>query len=123
MIRLPTRTTLTYPLFPYTTLFRSAASRPCLAGGLFAPQASHLRLPCNDSRDSKPSAKPATNQLRPVWQIPPPALRLPPGLMLGTQIGRAHVELQSLMRHSYAVFCLKKKNTNKLNNQTRDMTN
>src|SRR3546814_2909572 len=27
------------------------------------------------------------------------------------QIGRAHVELQSLMRHSYAVFCLKKKNT------------
>src|SRR3546814_2599781 len=28
------------------------------------------------------------------------------------QIGRAHVELQSLMRISYAVFCLKKKNTN-----------
>src|SRR3546814_2190898 len=26
------------------------------------------------------------------------------------QIGRAHVELQSLMRNSYAVFCLKKKN-------------
>src|SRR3546814_1021965 len=30
------------------------------------------------------------------------------------QIGRAHSELQSLMRISYAVFCLKKKkNTNK----------
>src|SRR3546814_2412556 len=27
------------------------------------------------------------------------------------QIGRAHVELQSLMRISYAVFCLKKKTT------------
>src|SRR3546814_1029465 len=27
------------------------------------------------------------------------------------QIGRAHVELQSLMRLSYAVFCLKKKKT------------
>src|SRR3546814_6748320 len=26
------------------------------------------------------------------------------------EIGRAHVELQSLMRISYAVFCLKKKN-------------
>src|SRR3546814_3393754 len=26
-----------------------------------------------------------------------------------TEIGRAHVELQSLMRISYAVFCLKKK--------------
>src|SRR3546814_5812472 len=29
------------------------------------------------------------------------------------QIGRAHVELQSLMRISYAVFCLKKKKTYK----------
>src|SRR3546814_5032750 len=28
-----------------------------------------------------------------------------------TEIGRAHAELQSLMRISYAVFCLKKKNT------------
>src|SRR3546814_6143509 len=27
------------------------------------------------------------------------------------EIGRAHVELQSLMRISYAVFCLKQKNT------------
>src|SRR3546814_7201809 len=27
------------------------------------------------------------------------------------EIGRAHVELQSLMRISYAVFCLKTKNT------------
>src|SRR3546814_1008203 len=30
-------------------------------------------------------------------------------LMTG-RIGRAHAELQSLMRNSYAVFCLKKKN-------------
>src|SRR3546814_8433199 len=29
------------------------------------------------------------------------------------QIGRAHVELQSLMRISYAVFCLKKKKSNR----------
>src|SRR3546814_9783724 len=29
------------------------------------------------------------------------------------EIGRAHVELQSLMRISYAVFCLKKKNQTK----------
>src|SRR3546814_1061727 len=29
-----------------------------------------------------------------------------------TEIGRAHVELQSLMRISYAVFCLKKKTQN-----------
>src|SRR3546814_4805471 len=36
----------------------------------------------------------------------------------GQEIGRAHVELQSLMRSSYAVFCLKEKiRTNKTNNQ------
>src|SRR3546814_7447808 len=29
----------------------------------------------------------------------------------GQEIGRAHSELQSLMRISYAVFCLKKQNT------------
>src|SRR3546814_2511169 len=29
--------------------------------------------------------------------------------VVGEEIGRAHVELQSLMRISYAVFCLKKK--------------
>src|SRR3546814_8240282 len=33
------------------------------------------------------------------------------------EIGRAHVELQSLMRISYAVFCLKKKNNYYKHNQ------
>src|SRR3546814_5242621 len=31
---------------------------------------------------------------------------------IGQEIGRAHAELQSLMRISYAVFCLKKKKNN-----------
>src|SRR3546814_8347470 len=35
------------------------------------------------------------------------------------QIGRAHVELQSLMRISYAVFCLKKKKITKTINETQ----
>src|SRR3546814_7548641 len=36
---------------------------------------------------------------------------------MGAQIGRAHVELQSLMRNSYAGFCLKKQKThNSLSN-------
>src|SRR3546814_9099942 len=34
------------------------------------------------------------------------------------KIGRAHAELQSLMRNSYAVFCLKKKNTKQKNADT-----
>src|SRR3546814_2649927 len=33
------------------------------------------------------------------------------------KIGRAHVELQSLMRISYAVFCLKKKTKKKTNSR------
>src|SRR3546814_7899646 len=35
------------------------------------------------------------------------------------QIGRAPSELQSLMRTSYAVFCLKKNNKNKTNKKTK----
>src|SRR3546814_6199701 len=35
------------------------------------------------------------------------------GVARAGQIGRAHVELQSLMRISYAVFCLKKKKKTK----------
>src|SRR3546814_4405994 len=37
------------------------------------------------------------------------SLEDPSGLFNASQIGRAHVELQSLMRISYAVFCLKTK--------------
>src|SRR3546814_2409886 len=84
MIRRPPRSTRTDTLFPYTTLFRSAglAGRPAAAG------------------------------------------RRPPGLPLGrvaAALGDVRAgavasrseehtsELQSLMRISYAVFCLKKK--------------
>src|SRR3546814_5625911 len=35
------------------------------------------------------------------------------GVSAADKIGRAHVELQSLMRISYAVFCLKKKKKNR----------
>src|SRR3546814_4054961 len=41
-----------------------------------------------------------------VWFAPAQQLR---ATSIGTQIVRAHVELQSLMSNSYAVFCLKKK--------------
>src|SRR3546814_3690610 len=82
MIRRPPRSTRTDTLFPYTTLFRSAASlrrhRACGRGGRFAP---HLR-------------------------------RGPAGAGGLSHRGRSEEhtsELQSLMRISYAVFCLKKK--------------
>src|SRR3546814_10602956 len=100
MIRRPPRSTRTDTLFPYTTLFRSAAVRPC--GGAWAD--------CRRAGDRH-------HLCRHAWQ----------GLCGNLRIGRPATdrseehtsELQSLMRISYAVFCLKKK---KYNNQTQTDT-
>src|SRR3546814_10640787 len=91
MIRLPPRSTRTDTLFPYTTLVRSSPtpgytySTPIVAPFPTAPSVSYgLR---------------AT-----VW---PMVTRTAPTL---PQRSEEHTsELQSLMRTSYAVFCLKKK--------------
>src|SRR3546814_1908716 len=80
MIRRPPRSTRTDTLFPYTTLFRSSDSR--------APRR---------RADIVPTA-PRTASCRGA---------------VGTISARSEEhtsELQSLMRISYAVFCLKKKN-------------
>src|SRR3546814_3593500 len=87
MIRRPPRSTRTDTLFPYTTLFRSLIER------------------YGDWVSYEPTAEPI---LWPLWAAPLILLGLGLLLLRG-QIGRAHVELQSLMRISYAVFCLKKK--------------
>src|SRR3546814_4565121 len=89
MIRRPPRSTRTDTLFPYTTLFRSwsSASWRTMAA---------KRMP--SARSSSPSAAHSR-------------LRLSPFV-----VGRSEEhtsELQSLMRISYAVFCLKKKNNDK----------
>src|SRR3546814_13766380 len=85
MIRLPPRSTRTDTLFPYTTLFRSAVERAIV--DLFEPHP--IRNPC--------------------FLCPPPCDR---ELFVGERDrSEEHTsELQSLMRISYAVFCLKKKN-------------
>src|SRR3546814_7678542 len=105
MIRRPPRSTRTDTLFPYTTLFRSPASaRP-----------DHHRLPDRDdarpARRDEPAAVPLSvehprhpdgqDRRDPVAdQNTPPMVRR----------SEEHTsELQSLMRISYAVFCLKKK--------------
>src|SRR3546814_10072514 len=92
MIRRPPRSTLTDTLFPYTTLFRSAgvqgidAELVAQARHLFNGQAGvgkHSALACDEAE-------------------------------ITVRCGRSEEhtsELQSLMRISYAVFCLKKKNT------------
>src|SRR3546814_3731902 len=81
MIRLPPRSTRTDTLFPYTTLFRSAAARRRGAGRDMAA----------DTGDGRRRHRPHEDRPR-------------------TGRSEEHTsELQSLMRHSYAVFCLKKK--------------
>src|SRR3546814_3436677 len=88
MIRRPPRSTRTDTLFPYTTLFRSRATCCCTA-----------------------SRRPASTVRR--FAIPSCAsLRRAPNGRFPSAPNRSEEhtsELQSLMRISYAVFCLKKK--------------
>src|SRR3546814_2535777 len=86
MIRRPPRSTRTDTLFPYTTLFRS-------------------RRAYRRSADSRRCSAPAPCG-RPVAQ---------PAAFVTTRSEEHTSELQSLMRISYAVFCLKKKKTQKRN--------
>src|SRR3546814_3391809 len=99
MIRRPPRSTRTDTLFPYTTLFRSQT---------FLPREDLLSL---DELDRLCSTFIGLGTRR---------LRLTGGerdidpLDAMTRSEEHTSELQSLMRISYAVFCLKKKNTKRL---------
>src|SRR3546814_6255782 len=108
MIPRPPRSTRTDTLFPYTTLFRSEHRRgePGLQHvGILAQRRiakavrfAHFRLASADVRLAR-VVEPRRDP------VPPPELAAD---------GRSEEhtsELQSLMRISYAVFCLKKKNT------------
>src|SRR3546814_3835820 len=95
MIRRPPRSTRTDTLFPYTTLFRSGQTRlPVRTHGRHAisPRPSHLW------RDLR-------NKARSTRRI----IYLPSDYQERSEEHTS--ELQSLMRISYAVFCLKKKHT------------
>src|SRR3546814_10258704 len=90
MIRRPPRSTRTDTLFPYTTLFRSEAG--CIDRTGYPNLVSLLQIAGRIDQDRSCAAD----------------------IVAG---GTAHLrseehtsELQSLMRISYAVFCLKKKN-------------
>src|SRR3546814_2120920 len=88
MIRRPPRSTRTDTLFPYTTLFRSAVETGISPVSLLVP----VR-----ARQALGSHRPAPN--RSLAHYEPEIAR-----------SEEHTsELQSLMRTSYAVFCLKKK--------------
>src|SRR3546814_4243792 len=85
MIRRPPRSTRTDTLFPYTTLFRSRLRQP-------GPRARAEPARFRPRRGGRPAPERAT------WH------------KAKADRSEEHTsELQSLMRISYAVFCLKKK--------------
>src|SRR3546814_6996271 len=121
MKRRPPRSTRTDTLFPYTTLFRSVVVRP--------PQSP----PCA-AYFSKPSTfvinwchrSPVVQKLTPVFvngvESPNPGME--GTITSNASAGRSEEhtsELQSLMRISYAVLCLKKKKTQQ--NKRKELRN
>src|SRR3546814_9996883 len=113
MIRRPPISTRTDTLFPYTTLFRSVGRRsppdPRNAGrrphGRGRPSPQHgdeHQAPDGPRLLSRPASSQGPSRPRPAH---------------AHQRSEEHTsELQSLMRISYAVFCLKKKKTKTLHN-------
>src|SRR3546814_5422208 len=104
MIRRPPRSTRTDTLFPYTTLFRSDwvnAKEPSLLAGLAFDETGERLTPSH-------AVKKGTRYRYYVSR----------SLIVGAAKDHANrseehtSELQSLMRSSYAVFCLKKKTHN-----------
>src|SRR3546814_4958984 len=105
MRRRPPRSTRTDTLFPYATLFRSAAAKPgdrifvsgTVGDGVLGLMVARGELADLDSVHA--------DALAARFHLPTPRTALGPRLRSEEHTS----ELQSLMRISYAVFCLKKK--------------
>src|SRR3546814_5542332 len=107
MIRRPPRSTRTDTLFPYTTLFRSL---PGIGRKIHRPRSAVASDRTSGTRRLARHGRPARRTARALagHERHAPVFR-----------SEEHTsELQSLMRISYAVFCLKKKTTNQLTNTT-----
>src|SRR3546814_9309438 len=103
MRRRPPRSTRTDTLFPYTTLFRSPEPTPAKTPSTNTPTVGVL-----DGIELL-IAMPRIEKLAVPGKVPEP-LSTTFGTRLPSARSEEHTsELQSLMRISYAVFCLKKK--------------
>src|SRR3546814_5190997 len=112
MIRRPPRSTRTDTLFPYTTLFRSERAAGRLQARLDSPRQGGA-LKRNDQ----------ILDVLPIGVIVSPGTGIQANLAdkakkLGIRSEEHTSELQSLMRISYAVFCLKKKTKQHTNTHT-----
>src|SRR3546814_3716334 len=117
MIRRPPRSTRTDTLFPYTTLFRSTAGRGRCSPPWRLPPRDACRATTAPGSRAPPRRPPRRARGRGRRRRGRDARWRSPGALPTTSRPRCprseeHTsELQSLMRISYAVFCLKKKNT------------
>src|SRR3546814_8344002 len=111
MIRRPPRSTRADTLFPYTTLFRSPASFINEAGDNLDPRRIWATMMANEKPGGHGERSVAVGVVdMAVWD----AVAKIAGVPLYRHRSEEHTsELQSLMRISYAVFCLKKKNIRK----------
>src|SRR3546814_8132609 len=120
MIRRPPRSTRTDTLFPYTTLFRSVAVAGRAPVEVFTLGTRCTRI-TRELRTHDPDAALAAvagvahDHPHPVLGQGEQPRAEEPDLVRGLRRSEEHTsELQSLMRISYAVFCLKTKtNTDK----------
>src|SRR3546814_5595128 len=107
MIRRPPRSTRTDTLFPYTTLFRSLEH---LLWRLFNEDEIRVTEPQQMSRGCRCTIEHIRSVLSRFPQEERIDMRGDDGLITVDRSEEHTSELQSLMRISYAVFCLKKKN-------------
>src|SRR3546814_9719520 len=97
MIRRPPRFTSTDTIFPYTTLFRSLVVSPADRRFVVAAVRDHEQ-----------------QGLQAMLEARPHHFHNGAALVLVNRSEEHTSELHSLMRNSYAVFCLKKKNKNNI---------
>src|SRR3546814_7077985 len=103
MIRRPPRSTRTDTLFPYTTLFRSRIKR------VFADQCGSRRGTGRRTGSTKGKSGVGKSRVR-FTSCQDLATEVDLTPLVPPRRSEEHTsELQSLMRISYAVFCLKKK--------------
>src|SRR3546814_6838101 len=109
MIRLPPRSTRTDTLFPYTTLFRSLIGRPDLGRAAQGDRVETSQYPAANLDDRLAPAESGRCRLFDRDRAPARHDRAAAARRCGGRSEEHTSELQSLMRISYAVFCLKKK--------------
>src|SRR3546814_1312610 len=104
MIRRPPRSTRTDTLFPYTTLFRSSVSRPLIDHRLALALLHDQGHACPLHQRFSTLSRPCGGKMTPI--------RVSIFAAIAARSEEHTSELQSLMRISYAVYCLKKKKKN-----------